>query len=164
MAQLPAEVRARVAEEDEALLAAEAQLPGGDDEIHWSELESDSSEDDEYFLAAPASHDHEVGGSREPVPSSPAAATVTESQVTQPSELTSLLQQLVTQQREDRIAQEEARRAPEAQLASIQRKAARERAAVEEHFVGLIDRVSQRTDAQFQQMQQGMMAMFGMIT
>ena len=55
--------------------------------------------------------------------------------MTQPSELTSLLQQLVTQQREDRIAQEEA---------------ARERAAVEEHFVGLIDRVSQRTNAQFQ--------------
>ena len=34
MAQLPVEVRARVAEEDEALLEAEAQLPGGDDEIH----------------------------------------------------------------------------------------------------------------------------------
>ena len=34
MAQLPAEIQARVAEEDEALLEAEAQLPGGDDEIH----------------------------------------------------------------------------------------------------------------------------------
>ena len=34
MAQLPAEVRARVAKEDEALLEVEAQLPGGDDEIH----------------------------------------------------------------------------------------------------------------------------------
>jgi len=66
--------------------------------------------------------------------------------------------------REDRIAQEEARRAHEAQLTAIQREAARERAAAEEHFVGLIDRVSQRTDAQFQQMQHGMMAMFGMIT
>ena len=44
MAQLSAEVQARVAEEDEALLAVEAQLPGGEDEIHWSELESDSSE------------------------------------------------------------------------------------------------------------------------
>ena len=62
MARLSAEVQARVAEEDEALLAAEAQLPGGDDEIHWSELESDSSEDVEYFPAAPASHDHEAGG------------------------------------------------------------------------------------------------------
>ena len=52
-----------MAQEDEALLAAEAQLPGGDDEIHWSELESDSSEDVEYFpAAAPASHDHETGG------------------------------------------------------------------------------------------------------
>ena len=89
------------------------------------------------------------GGSREPAPESPAAATVSESQVTQPSELTSLLQQLVTQQREDRIAQEEARRAHEAQLVAIQREAARERAAAEERFVGLIDRVSQRTDAQF---------------
>ena len=64
-------------QEDEALLAAEAQHPGGDDEIHWSELESDSSEDAEYFLAAPASHDHDAGGSREPAPLSPAAATVT---------------------------------------------------------------------------------------
>ena len=70
----------------------------------------------------------------------------------------------MTQQREDRLAQEEARRAHEAQLAAIQREAARERAATEERFVGLIDRVSQRTDAQFQQMQQGMMAMFGMIS
>ena len=84
--------------------------------------------------------------------------------MSQPSELTALLQQLVTQQREDRLAQEEARRAHEAQLAAIQREAVRERAAAEERFVGLIDRVSQRTDAQFQQMQQGMMAMFGMIT
>ena len=103
------------------------------------------------------------GGSREPAPES-AAATVSESQVSQPSELTALLQQLVTQQREDRLAQEEARRAHEAQLAAIQREAARERAATEERFVGLIDRVSQRIDAQFQQMQQGMMAMFGMIS
>jgi hypothetical protein len=166
MARLSPEVQARVAQEDEALLAAEAQLPGGDDEIHWSDLESDSSEDEEYFPApAPASHDHEAGGSGEPAPVSAAAATtVSESQVSQPSELTALLQQLVTQQREDRRAQEEARRAHEAQLAEIQREAARERAATEERFVGLIDRVSQRTDAQFQQMQQGMMAMFGMIS
>ena len=34
MAQLSHEAQARVAQEDEALLAAEAQLPGGDDEIH----------------------------------------------------------------------------------------------------------------------------------
>ena len=119
MAQLPAEVQARVAVEDEALLAAEAQLSGGDYGIHWSDIETDSSEDDEYFPPAPASHDHEAGGSREPPPLSPAATTVSESQVTQPSELISLLQQLITQQREDRIAQEEARRAHEAQLAAI---------------------------------------------
>ena len=92
MAQLPVEVRARVAEEDEALLEAEAQLPGGDDEIYWSDIETDSSDDDEYFPPAPAAHDHETGGSRKP-----AVTTVSESQVTQPSELTSLLQQLVSQ-------------------------------------------------------------------
>ena len=77
--------------------------------------------------------------------------------MTQPSELTSLLQQLVSQQREDRLA-------TEARLTAIQREAALERAASEERFVGLLDRDTQRTDAQFQQMQQGMMAMFGMIT
>jgi hypothetical protein len=127
MARLSPEAQARVAQEDETLLAAEAQLPGGDDEIHWSDLESDSSEDEEYFPApAPASHDHEASGSGEPAPVSVAAATVSESQVSQPSELTALLQQLVTQQREDRLAQEEARRAHEAQLAAIQREAARE--------------------------------------
>ena len=82
MARLSAEVQARVAEEDEALLAVEAQLPGGDDEIHWSELETESSEDDKYFPAVPASHDHKTGGSREPPPSSPVAATISESQVT----------------------------------------------------------------------------------
>ena len=109
MAQLSLEAQAQVAQEDETLLAAEAQLPGGDDEIHWSELELDSSEDAEYFPAAPASYDQEAGGSREPAPESPAAATVTESQVTQPSELTSLLQQLVSQQREDRLATERMR-------------------------------------------------------
>jgi hypothetical protein len=127
MARLSPEAQARVAQEDEALLAAEAQLPGGEDEIHWSDLESDSSEDEEYFPApAPASHDHEAGGSGDPAPVSAAAASVSESQVSQPSELTALLQQLVTQQREDRLAQEEARRAHEAQLAAIQREAARE--------------------------------------
>ena len=58
MAQLSPEAQARVAQEDEALLAAEAQLPGGDDEIHWSELESDSSEDVEYFPAAATASIH----------------------------------------------------------------------------------------------------------
>ena len=52
-----------MAEEDEALLEAEAQLPGGDDEIHWSDIETDSSEDDEYFPPALATHDHKAGGS-----------------------------------------------------------------------------------------------------
>ena len=80
MARLSPEAQARVAQEDEALLAAEARLPGGDDEIQWSEIELDSSEDDEYFPAAPASHDHEAGGSREPAPSSPVAAKGGESQ------------------------------------------------------------------------------------
>lgn len=52
MERLQLEVQAGVDEEDEALLEAEAQLPGGD-EIHWSELETNSSEDEDYFPPAP---------------------------------------------------------------------------------------------------------------
>lgn len=82
MQRLEPKVQARVAEEDEALLEAEAQLPGGDDEIHWSELESDSSNDEDFFLQQPpAAHDHGAGGSGEPaVPDLP--AIVSEAQVT----------------------------------------------------------------------------------
>jgi hypothetical protein len=39
--------------------------------------------------------------------------TVSEAQVAQPTKLTGLLQQLIQQQREDRLAAEEARRAAE---------------------------------------------------
>jgi hypothetical protein len=69
--------------------------------------------------------------------------------VTQPSELTGLLQQLIQQQREDRLAAEEAhraveeaRRASEAQFAQLQQEAARDRAATDERFTGLLDRVT----------------------
>ena len=55
--------------------------------------------------------------------------------MTQPSELPSLLQQLVSKQREDRLA-------TEARLTAIQREAALEHAASEERFVGLLDRVT----------------------
>lgn len=55
--------------------------------------------------------------------------------MTQPFELTSLGQQIVSQQREDRLAaeqfwraQEEARRTHEAQIAALQRDVAREHA------------------------------------
>jgi membrane protein involved in colicin uptake len=67
--------------------------------------------------------------------------------VTQPSELTDLLQQ----QREDRLAAEEAcrateeaRRASEAWFAQLQQEAAHDRAAADERFAGLLDRVTQR--------------------
>jgi hypothetical protein len=90
--------------------------------------------------------------------------------VTQPSELTGLLQQLIQQQREDMLAAEEAcraaeeaRRASEAWFAQLQQEAARDRAAADERFASLLDRVTQRQDAQIQQMQQGMFAIFGMI-
>jgi hypothetical protein len=83
--------------------------------------------------------------------------------VTQPSELTGLLQQLIQQQREDKLAAEEARKAAEARFAQLQQEAARDRAATDERFVGLLDRVTQRQDAQIQQMQQGMFALFGMV-
>jgi hypothetical protein len=53
------------------------------------------------------------------------------------------------------LAAEEARRALEAQFAQLQQEAAHDRAAADERFVGLLDRVTQRQDAQIQQMQQG---------
>jgi hypothetical protein len=96
--------------------------------------------------------------------------TVSEAQVTQPTELTGLLQQVIQQQREDmlaaeeaRRAAEEARRASEAWFAQLQQEAAHDRAAADERFAGLLDRVTQRQDAQTQQMQQGMFAMFRMV-
>jgi hypothetical protein len=64
--------------------------------------------------------------------------TVSEAQVTQPSELTGLLQQLIQQQREDRLAAEEAR------FAQLQQEVARDRAAADERFAGLLDQVTQR--------------------
>jgi hypothetical protein len=61
---------------------------------------------------------------------------------------------------EARKAAEEARRASEAWFDQLQQEAARDCAAVDERFAGLLDRVTQRQDAQ---MQQGMLAMFGMV-
>jgi hypothetical protein len=154
--RLQPEAHARVQGEDEALLQAEAGLP--EDLVWW---DSTSLEDDDAdFFPDPE------GGSSEPlvqsfVPSPP--PIVLEAQVTQPSELTGLLQQLIQQQREDRLAAEEARRASEARFAQLQQEAARDRAAADERFAGLLNRVTQWQDAQIQQMQQGMFAMFGMV-
>jgi hypothetical protein len=75
------------------------------------------------------------------VPSPP--PTISEAQVTQPTELIGLLQQ----QREDRLAAEEACRASEARFAQLQQEAACDRAAADERFAGLLDRVTQRQDA-----------------
>jgi hypothetical protein len=59
--------------------------------------------------------------------------------VTQPTELTGLLQQLIQQQREDRLAAEEARRASEARFAHLQQEAARDHAIADERFAVLLD-------------------------
>jgi hypothetical protein len=63
--------------------------------------------------------------------------------MTQPFELTGLLQQLIQQQREDRLAAEEAHRASEARFALLQQKVARDQAAADYRFAGLLDRVTQ---------------------
>jgi hypothetical protein len=124
-------------------LQAEAALP---EDLVW--LDSDSSEED-YADFFP---DPEGGPSELPtqssVPSPP--PPVSEAQVTQPSELTGLLQLLIQQQREDRLAAEEAHRALEAWFAQFQQEAAHDRAATDERFAGLLDRVTQRQDAQIQ--------------
>jgi hypothetical protein len=111
--RLQPEARARVQGEDEALLQAEAGLP---EDLVW--LDSDTSEEgDVDFFPDPE------GGSLEPpvqsfVPSPP--PTVSEAQVTQPTELTDLLQQLIQQKREDRLVAEVACRASEARFAQLQ--------------------------------------------
>jgi hypothetical protein len=86
--RLQPETRAQLQAEDEALLQAEAALPK---DLVWSD--SDSSEEDnaDFFL------DLEGGPSKPPtqssVPSPP--PPILEAQVTQLSELTGLLQQLI---------------------------------------------------------------------
>jgi thioredoxin-like negative regulator of GroEL len=60
-------------------------------------------------------------------------------------------------------AAEEARRASEARFAQLKQEAAHDRATADERLTGLLDRITQWQDAQIQQMQQGMFAMFGMV-
>jgi hypothetical protein len=161
--RLQSEAHARVQGEDEALLQVEAALS---EDLVWSDSDSSKEDDADFFP------DLEGGPSESPtqssVPSPP--PPVSEAQVTQPSELTCLLQQLIQQQREDRLtaeeahrAAEEARRASEARFAQLQQETACDRATADERFAGLLDRISQWQDAQIQQMQQGMFAMFGMV-
>jgi hypothetical protein len=140
--RLQPEAHARVQGEDEALLQAKIGLL---EDLVWSDSDS-SEEGDADFFPDPE------GRSLEPpvqsfVPSPP--PTVSEAQVTQPTELTGLLQQLIQQQREDKLAAEEAHRATEeahraseAWFAQLQQEAAHEHAAADERFAGLLDRVT----------------------
>jgi hypothetical protein len=137
--RLQPEARARVQGEDEALLEAEAGLP---EDLVWSNSDSSEEGDTDFFP-------HPEGRSSEPpvqssIPSPP--PTISEAQVTQLTELTGLLQQLIQQQREDRLAAEEARRAAEeahraseARFAQLQQEAAHDRATADERFAGLLD-------------------------
>jgi hypothetical protein len=102
--RLQPEAHARVQGEDEALLQVEAGLP---EDLVWLDSDSTEADDTDFFP------DQEGGQSEPPtqssVPSPP--PIVSEAQVTQPSELTGLLQQLIQQLREDMLAAEEAHRA-----------------------------------------------------
>jgi hypothetical protein len=105
-------------------LQAEAALP---EDLVWSDSDS-TEEDDTYFFPDPE------GGPSEPPTQSTVLSPpppVLEAQMTQPSKLTGLLQQLIQQQREDRLAAEEAHRASEARFALLQQKAARDQAAAD---------------------------------
>jgi hypothetical protein len=106
LARLQLEAHARVQGEDEALLQAEATLP---EDLVWSDSDSSEEDDVDFFL------DPEGGLSEPPTQSSvPSTPTpISKAQVTQPSELTCLLQQLIQQQRMDKLAAEEAHRAAE---------------------------------------------------
>jgi hypothetical protein len=125
-------------------LQVEAALP---EDLVWSDSDSSEEDDADFFP------DPEVGPSEPPtqssVPSLP--PPVSEAQVVQLSDLTGLLQQLIQQQREDRLATEDARRAAdearrvlEARFAQLQQEAAHDRVATDERFAGLLDRVTQR--------------------
>jgi hypothetical protein len=128
-------------------LQAKAGLPK---DLVWSNSDSSEEDDTDFFPS-------QEGGQSEPptqssVPNPP--PTISEAQVTQPSELTGLLQQLIQQQREDRLAAEkacraieEAHRASEARFAQLHLEAARDHATADERFAGLLDRVTQRQDA-----------------
>jgi hypothetical protein len=88
--RLQPEARARVQGEDETLLQAEAGLP---EDLVWSDSDSSEEGDVDFFP------DREGGSSEPPVQSSVPSPppTVLEAQVTQPTELTGLLQQLLQQ-------------------------------------------------------------------
>jgi hypothetical protein len=88
--RLQLEARARVQGEDEALLQAKAGLP---EELVWSNSDSSEEGDTDFFP------DPEGGSSEPPVQSSVPnpQPTVSEAQVTQPTELTGLCQQLIQQ-------------------------------------------------------------------
>lgn len=82
-----------------------------------------------------------------------------------------MLQQLLDQQRQDRLAAEEARRAQEAKLAELQahqlqlqRDAARDKTESEQRMLLMFDRITQRSDAHIQQLQQGLMGVVGMVS
>jgi hypothetical protein len=104
--RLQPEAHARVQGEDETLLQAEAGLP---EDLVWSNSDSSKEGDIDFFP------DLDRGSSEPPIQSSMPSPppTVSEAQVAQPTKLTGLLQQLIQQQREDRLAAEEARRAAE---------------------------------------------------
>ena len=170
------QVRARLSEEDwadlekEDEILAQAEAQGGDLQHIWSESDTSDSVE-EYFPPPPSprQHDAEAGGSTAPPPPTP--PPVSEAQVSQPSELTSLLQQMVEQQRQDRLAAEQARAEQAARLVELQqqqqemqRQIARERREDTDRLTGLIDQMHQRTLDQQQQTQQAMMGILGLIT
>ena len=150
MARLPVEAHEQATEEDEAMLQAESQIPVC---TIW-DISSTDLDDEDFTM--PDSPDHEAGVSGSAAaatlgePSQPPASTP---QVSQSSEFSSILQHILRQQEEDRR-----------RMDAIQREAARERAAAEERFAGLLDRVTQTTNAQLQQLQQGMTAMIGVMS
>jgi hypothetical protein len=88
--KLQPEAHARVQGEDEALLQAEEGLP---EDLVWSDSDNSEEGDRDFFP------DPEGGSSESPVQSSVPSPppTVLEAQVTQPTELTGLLQQLIQQ-------------------------------------------------------------------
>jgi hypothetical protein len=83
--RLQPEARAQVQGEDEALLQAEAALP---EDLVWSDSDSSEEDDTDFFPDPEGGLSEPPTQSSEPSPPPP----VSEAQVTQPFELTGLLQ------------------------------------------------------------------------
>ena len=148
--QLPPEVRVVAEQQDQALAEAEAQLPA------YFHVSPDDSEDSDFEIPqmSPRAHDAEAGTSSQPPP-----PPVTESSVTQPSELTAILQSLADGQRRQAEQQAEQSRRFEASQTRLQEELLRQTQRQTE-MINNLHQQQQATSHTILQQQHGTAQMF----